>query len=332
MKITIVVPVYNVEAYIEDCLKSIAAQTYKGKLECIIVDDCTQDNSCAVIEHFIKEYKGTIDFKLLHHNVNRGLSAARNTGIDAATGEYIYFLDSDDEITPNCIELLAEPLKEKKYDIIIGEYIVDGNNNILPLHLEKEGETLTTESIRDSYCSVKWYVMAWNKLYSLDYIKKHNLSFKEGLINEDELWSFQIASTAESMYTIKKMTYIYKTRDSSIMGTLNGARKANAYSTIFHEIYDLAKKRGVLYNRKVFQKLLYYRETVFTIIQNLDTYNKKRKLYLTNYKKLRISPWEAYKNDAITSPALIKEFYNYLPGILGYWYVRFYNNIKSYIK
>ena len=332
MKISIVIPVYNVEPYIEDCLKSVAEQTYKGDIECIIVDDCTPDGSCAIIERFIKEYNGNIDFILLHHSKNRGLSAARNTGIDAATGEYIYFLDSDDEITPDCLELLTKPLAEKKYDIIIGEYIVDGNKNILPLLLEKEGETLTTEAIRDSYCSVKWYVMAWNKLYNLDYIKKHNLSFKEGLINEDELWTFQIASTAESMYTIKNATYIYKMRESSIMGTINGIRKANAYSTIFQEISKLAKETGILYNKKVFLKLLYYRETVFAIIQNLNTYNEKRKLYLMNYKKMRISPWEAYKNGTITGFTLIKELYNYIPGFLGYWYFRFYNNIKSYIK
>ena len=114
MKITIVVPVYNVEPYIEDCLKSVAEQTYKGDIECIIVDDCTPDGSCAIIEHFINEYNGSIDFKLLHHTKNRGLSAARNTGIGAATGEYIYFLDSDDEITPECIELLTKPLKNNK--------------------------------------------------------------------------------------------------------------------------------------------------------------------------------------------------------------------------
>ena len=140
MKISIIVPVYNVEEYIEDCLRSITAQTYKGEVECIIVDDCTPDSSCTIIEKFISKYAGNIQFKLLHHEKNRGLSAARNTGIDATTGEYIYFLDSDDEITPNCIELLAEPLKKEKYDFVIGDYKTVGSETKFPPLLLKEGE------------------------------------------------------------------------------------------------------------------------------------------------------------------------------------------------
>ena len=140
MKISIVVPVYNVEAYIEDCLKSVAAQTYKGEIECIIINDCTPDNSCAVIEHFVKEYNGPIEFKLLHHTVNRGLSAARNTGIDVATGDYIYFLDSDDEITPDCLEHLAAPLAENAYDFVIGNYTTIGSNKEFAKLLLKDGE------------------------------------------------------------------------------------------------------------------------------------------------------------------------------------------------
>ena len=217
MKVSIVVPVYNVEPYIEDCLKSIAAQTYKGKLECIIVDDRTQDNSCAVIEHFIKEYKGTIEFKLLHHNVNRGLSAARNTGIDAATGEYIYFLDSDDEITPECIELLAEPLKKKKYDFVIGDYETIGSDKKFPPLILDEGEINTNKEVRNHYFCGRWYMMAWNKLCNLDYIHKEKLYFKEGLLNEDNLWSFQLACTAQSMFVTKKETYRYKVRETSII-------------------------------------------------------------------------------------------------------------------
>ena len=174
MKISIIVPVYNVEPYIEDCLKSVAAQTYNGEIECIIVNDCTPDDSCAVIERFINGYDGAIDFKLLHHTVNRGLSAARNTGIDAATGDYIYFLDSDDEIMPECIEVLAEPLKNKKYDFVIGDYITTFSQNIAPL-LQEDGELLGSEEIRKSYFANKWYSMAVNKLCNINFIREQHL-------------------------------------------------------------------------------------------------------------------------------------------------------------
>ena len=104
--ISIVIPIYNVEPYILECLQSVDKQTIGDDIECILVDDCGTDNSVLVAEDFIKSYEGRVHFTLIHHQKNGGLSAARNTGIHAAHGEYLYFLDSDDTIKNNCIELL----------------------------------------------------------------------------------------------------------------------------------------------------------------------------------------------------------------------------------
>lgn len=325
MKISIIVPVYNVEAYIEDCLRSVAAQIYNGELECIIVNDCTTDNSCGIIERFIAKYNGNIQFTLLHHDKNRGLSAARNTGIDAATGEYIYFLDSDDEITPNCIELLAEPLKEKKFDFVIGNYKIIGPDIDIPPLLLENGTILEGDEIRKGFFSYKWYVMAWNKLCNINFIHKNKLYFKEGVITEDELWCFQLACTAQSMYVIKQETYKYKIRETSIMGMLNAEKKANAISLITLEIKEWAAMKGILYDKDVFKKILSFREAVLGIILSHEPRSKRNSLYLECHKRIRISPCKAYKHRVIKGKSLIKEFYNYLPGILGYWYILAYN-------
>ena len=106
VRISIIVPIYNVEPYIERCLRSVMIQTYSN-IECILVDDCTLDNSMKICDCLLGNYIGPIEFKVLHHDHNRGLSAARNTGTDAATGEYIFYLDSDDEITPDSISLMV---------------------------------------------------------------------------------------------------------------------------------------------------------------------------------------------------------------------------------
>ena len=327
MKISIIIPVYNVEPYIEDCLLSVAAQTYSGEIECIIVNDCTPDGSVSIIERFIAEYKGNIDFKLLHHAVNRGLSAARNTGIDAATGDYIYFLDSDDEITPDCIELLTEPLKQKKYDFVIGDYETRGTTKEFPQLLLNEGKIITNKEIRQLYFAKQWYMMAVNKLCNIELLKKNHLYFKEGLINEDDLWSFQLACTANTMYVILKSTYIYKVREASITGKQDNFRRADSISTITKEIYSWAKKNGIIYHKGVLKKVLSYREEIFTIIFSQATYKEKTSLYLKCYKRIRISPWEAYNNKAIRGSSLLKEIFNYMPGILGYWYLQLYNYI-----
>ena len=104
--ISIIIPVYNVEQYIEECLLSVANQTMTEGIECIIVDDCGPDNSAAIAKRFVDSYQGDIRFTFIQRENNGGLSAARNTGIEAATGEYIYFLDSDDFIVPECIKTL----------------------------------------------------------------------------------------------------------------------------------------------------------------------------------------------------------------------------------
>lgn len=86
--VSIIVPVYNVAPYIKDCLQSVMRQTYKGSMECLIVDDCGTDESIAIVERMLAEYDGPIYFQILHHDHNRGLSAARNTGTMQATGDY----------------------------------------------------------------------------------------------------------------------------------------------------------------------------------------------------------------------------------------------------
>ena len=324
MKISIVIPVYNVEPYIEDCLKSVAAQTYKGDIECIIVNDCTPDGSCAIIERFIKEYNGNIDFILLHHTKNRGLSAARNTGIYTATGEYIYFLDSDDEITPECIEVLAEPLKKKKYDFVIGNYqTIDSDNEYPPLLIE-QGEINTNEEIRKLYFHRKWYMMAWNKLCNLDYIRKEKLYFKEGLLNEDNLWSFQLACTAQSMFVTKKETYRYKVRETSIMGRINSEKTALAFATITQEAYTWSKNRNLLLKEGILLQILYYRSFVFRNIFEPLSSKEKKNLYLKCYKNIRIDALWLCKKGLLTKNAMLREFYNYLPSIIGYWYLCIY--------
>ena len=103
MKVSIIIPIYNVAKYVTACLNSVFNQTYKD-LEVILIDDCGQDNSMEIVHNFVESHPQPFPIRILYHKQNRGLSAARNTGISAAEGDFIYFLDSDDTIASNCIE------------------------------------------------------------------------------------------------------------------------------------------------------------------------------------------------------------------------------------
>lgn len=234
-KISIIIPVYNVEPYIADCLQSVMHQTYQGPLECILVDDCGTDKSMEIVEKLIAEYDGTIVFSILHHEHNRGLSAARNTGVAAAKGEYVYFLDSDDWISDDCIEKLARPLRELEYDIVVGDFKVVGE---LPYHLElslPEGP-YHEFGITQTFCNGGVYVMAVNKLYKIEFLLKNHLLFEEGKVHEDDILAFELSCLEKSFYVVKSTTYFYRIRENSIITSTNVRKKLEGYLGVFESV------------------------------------------------------------------------------------------------
>ena len=125
MKVSVIIPVYNVAPYVERCLTSVFQQTY-GDIEIIIVDDCATDNSMEIVHKVVTVYSGLFTIQIIRHACNQGLSEARNTGIKSAKGDYLYFLDSDDAITADCIHLLVAPLSEyPNLDFVIGNFFSD---------------------------------------------------------------------------------------------------------------------------------------------------------------------------------------------------------------
>ena len=223
--ISIIVPIYNVEKYIYDCLNSVANQTFTN-IECLLIDDKGLDNSIDIAKEFIATYRGNIKFKIISHEINLGLSEARNTGIKHSKGEYLFFLDSDDEISPNCIELLYDIAKKNSSDFVIGNITIKGesahgkslqSSNFLPTNRKK---LYSNKEIVKAYFRNQWFVMAWNKLIKREFILNNKLWFPKGLLHEDHYWSFKLASCANRMSICKQHTYIYKLRPDSITGKI----------------------------------------------------------------------------------------------------------------
>ena len=212
--ISVIIPVYKVSAYIERCLKSVIKQTY-DHFECILVDDASPDDSIAKCERMIEDYEGPIQFRILHHEQNRGLSAARNTGIDAATGDYLLFVDSDDLISDDCVEKLMAPLlKDRRIEMVVGEQVkftdrglVDNRNKVW-----RNKDYLTShKAVRNLYLDRKNFFppAVWNKMISRIFINKYCLRFKEGQIWEDTLWTFFVMKHLSRLYIIPDVTYFH---------------------------------------------------------------------------------------------------------------------------
>ena len=215
LKLSIIIPIYGVEKYIGKCLDSIISQECEGvDLECIIINDCTPDNSMEVVADKLHNYHGAINFIVKHHDVNRGHCAARNTGLKYASGDYVLFVDSDDFLAPKAVQCFYEELNKfntKDVDVIMGNaFDCMDRRNIMKFDNDTSFliDNTKEEALR-RLLSRELFHTSWNKLIKRTMFNEHNLYFEEGIINEDLLWSYLIFLHAKNVLIIPKVTYLY---------------------------------------------------------------------------------------------------------------------------
>ena len=239
MTISVIIPVYKVEQYICRCLQSVIDQETDGfKLECLLIDDCSPDHSMDIVEDIIKNYQGTtISFKVIRHEVNQGLSAARNTGIMASTGDYIFFIDSDDSIIENTFKQFATYLHEYPFAaVIIG--------NALDLEEESLSNSSMTNNNTPCLLDNKRIIMsyalsrsidrhAWNKLIRRSLVLDNDLLFDHGLLYEDVTWTYRLYSCVSSVLIVPELTYMYECNPSSIIHTHSEQSKKMLWSFVY---------------------------------------------------------------------------------------------------
>lgn len=235
--ISIIIPVYNVEKYIVKCLQSVASQTLTKGIECIIVDDLGSDNSIQLALDFINNYEGDISFSIIHRKQNGGLSAARNTGIEAATKKYLYFLDSDDEITPDCTELMWGLIdKHGEVDLVQGSFYETEKEKSSESTFCFPEYTINQKQIKTFLLTYAGDIVgAQSRLIRKDFLLIHNLFFKEGIIHEDNYWTFFLAKYVKSMAFCPVRTYYHRYNPNSITGNVNVAKETLSYRTIIND-------------------------------------------------------------------------------------------------
>ena len=204
MNISIIIPVYNVELYIERCLDSIMNQTFTDGVECIIVNDCSPDKSLEIAQHLINQYKGNILFRIISHDKNQGVAAARNTGLKAAQGEYIIQIDSDDYCEPNMLEEMYKKACENESDIVVTDFWEQYTNEAKYISQDCTKFFSPTERIK-AIITGQLGGYSWNKLIKRNLFTKHNLSYLEGHnFQEDYLMTIKL------FYYTSNITYIPK--------------------------------------------------------------------------------------------------------------------------
>ena len=217
VKFSIIVPVYNVEKYIDQCLKSILKQTFKD-YEVIIVNDGSPDNSQDIIDIYVKKDKRFKSFR----KKNGGLSSARNYGVTKAKGEYLVFVDSDDDINKDLLMELNKEIELNKVDVIkYGINIIDNENKI---EISELFHNITGEEAFSKLIKESLFVTAWSYAYRRKYWLDNEFKYAEGRIHEDYGLTPYVVICASSVSSIDIAGYNYYIRDNSIMSSNDEAK------------------------------------------------------------------------------------------------------------
>lgn len=285
-KIDFVVPVYNVEKYIDNCVKSLLSQTYDN-FEIILVDDGSTDSSAQKCDYYADAFK---NIRVIHKN-NGGLSDARNTGMLAVDSDYVAFIDSDDYIAHNSLECFVECIRkaEKVPDIVIGGHIKVYDNTYDSMKNMKAEFTFSKEMTGEEYlleslASNSFAVTAWSKLYRTQYLRDNNFTFKKGILHEDELYTPQVLLKAKHIINTDIDFYRYVIRDGSIMTSKKQLNNAISVQSIVQALDVVYKKVESVPLRKC---LMDHSATIFYQALSRLTKDEAKSSDLINYAFLR---------------------------------------------
>lgn len=289
VKFSIIVPVYNTERYLAECIESVLNQNYNS-YELILVDNGSTDNSRKIMD----KYKKNPNVKVVTFEANQGISKARNAGIQEAVGEYIIFLDSDDFYREkNVLQKLAEMYKEKKPDMMIFRVLTYYNDskkfgkvrsNFNPEEVNKrEKEEIIRYLVQHGY----FESAAWNKVIKRSIIMEHNLEFVDGIRGEDIEWYVRVLEHVHTISAIEGEALAHRIDSNS---TSHTGWNMKCWTDIYH---ILEEKAGMIHNKK--KDELYYLDNYvrfwFILLGYTESFEEAAELReklkeISNYSKL----------------------------------------------
>lgn len=271
--VSIIIPVYNVSKYLNECLDSIVRQTYKN-LEILLIDDGSTDDSGVICDNYSKEYSNIKVF----HLKNSGVSAARNYGIEQASGDYLTFVDSDDVIDETMIEKLVNCMGLYDIQLAVCSYSYMYKDFMIDNHLSKIGFLSNEQTKRELFLNTSIRGFSVNKIFITNIIKKNNLKFDSKIkICEDLLFVFDYVSHIENVYVFDESLYYYRMRMSSAS---NGISEKDL--TVFDAILRMNEIDNKVYNyMDDFYTYLYFK--YYKLIRKKDIFKSLKKI---PFKKL----------------------------------------------
>lgn len=255
MNISVIIPIYNVERFVERCITSIMKQTYTDGVECIIINDCTPDRSMEIVERLITQYGGPIQFKLINHENNKGIAAVRNTGLDAATGDYTIYIDSDDYCEPDMLEKMYAKALEEDADIVGAAYWIEYKER--QIYVMNNIASDRNIRMKDLLLG-KLHPSIWSKLIRRKLYTDNHLRYVDGLnMGEDLFITYRLFYYAQRIVCITSaFTHYIKYNSNSYtvslsLNSLKNIIKGDSYIIKFFLSVGLYREFGdeILYKR-----------------------------------------------------------------------------------
>ncbi len=273
IKVSVIVPVYNVEKYLKKCLDSLAKQTL-SEMEVIIVNDGSPDNSDKIIAEYTKKYHHFSSYK----KKNGGLSSARNYGLKYAKGHYVAFLDSDDYVTYDMYEKMYEKAISNDFDMVVCDV-----NYVFP-----DKSWVASSNIKEDTTNIKKvmnniYPAAWNKIFKRDLLIDNNLSFKESVWFEDIEFIYRVLPYIRSIGVIHQAFNQYVQRPGSITNTVN--KKIYDYVYNMNSIIKFYKEKNLYDEYRKELEYSYVRHVYATFIKNTLKFDYKDYLESVDFAK-----------------------------------------------
>lgn len=317
-KVSVIIPVYNVEKYIEECLGSLVNQTLKD-IEIIVINDGSPDNSQKIIDKYAKKDKRIVS--IIQENSRIGKT--RNNGLLRATGEYIAYVDSDDYVESEMLEKMYNKAKENDSDIVISAYYTleeeTNKREFVPIN-----KKILDEPENENLKYFNW-IAPWVKMCKRELLIDNNITFLEKINYEDVPFSFKLMSVTNKIAYINEPFYNYRIRRDSVM-TSNNMPKNRDLMVAFDEVIDYFKKKKIY--KKHYQELSFvalneiYLSTNVRIIRS--TIKKSEKINLINeFNDYMESKFSDFKNNKyIKSLSLGRKVVFHLMNNKQYWLIK----------
>lgn len=269
-KVSVIVPVYNVEKYLKRCLDSLINQTLSD-IDIICINDGSKDSSLQILDQYAQKDSRIV----IYNQENSGLSVARNTGLEHASGEYIGFVDSDDWVDLDFYEKLYNSAKNNNADIAVADFIREHPNK-KPKRLKlKEEKIYTTPEDKFMICKVHREGCVWNKIYRTEFIKSINLKFVPKMYYEDRDFTIRSLYFSKKLVTTPNTYYRYFVNPKSIVNKRRNYIQDEHYILVRQQVLQFIKEHNIkvpdgLYKAEIYRYKL-FGKTLFTIKESINS-------------------------------------------------------------